>query len=86
MVYDISVDGIGVVGYMYPSSHGSGEWEYDIILRPYSYSVSDRARSFADAQIDVVSYLCQTIPYTIKFPALPESKKIIFALLQKSLG
>ena len=84
VVYDISVKGLGVVGYMYPSSHEYEVWEYDIILRPYS--VSDRARNFADAQFNVVQYLCQTIPHSIKYPALPQSTKMALGILRTMLG
>ena len=83
VVYDISVNGIGVVGYMYPSSQGYGEWEYDIILRP---AVSGKAGSFADAQSDVVCYLCQIIPHSIKYAALPKSTKMVLGILRSSMG
>jgi hypothetical protein len=83
VVYDISVNGLGVVGYMYPSSHGYEAWEYDIVLRP---AVSGKARSFADAQIDIVRLLCQTIPNSIKYPALPQTTKMALGILRISLG
>ena len=82
VVYDISVTDLGVVGYMYPSSHRREGWEYDIILRP---SVSGEASSFADAQLEIVQYLCQIIPQSIKYPALPESTKMVLGLLKASL-
>ena len=83
VVYDISVNGLGVVGYMYPSNHEYEAWEYDIVLYP---AVSGKARSFADAQIDVVRQLCQTIPNSIKYPALPQSTKMALGILRISFG
>lgn len=83
VVYDISVKGLGVVGYMYPSSHEYEVWEYDIVLRP---AVSGKARSFADAQLEIVMYLCQIIPWSIKYPALPQSTKMALGILRTSLG
>lgn len=80
VVYDVSVDGLGIVGYLYPSSGKYGAWEYDIILRP---SESGKARSFADAQLMIARHLCLNIPHSIKFPALPQSMKMA---LQKALG
>lgn len=83
VVYDISVKGLGVVGYMYPFSHENEIWVYDIVLRPAG---SGKARSFADAQLDVVMYLCQNIPLSIKYPALPQSTKMALGILRTSLG
>ena len=83
VVYDISVNGLGVVGYMYPSSHEYEVWEYDIVLRPAG---SGKAGSFADAQLDIVMYLCQSIPWSIKYPALPQSTKMALGILRTSLG
>lgn len=83
VVYDISVNGLGVVGYMYPSSHEYEAWEYDIVLRP---AVSGKARSFADAQLGVVRHLCQIVPNSIKYPALPQSTKMALGILRISLG
>ena len=83
VVYDISVNGLGVVGYMYPSIHEYEAWEYDIILRPV---VSGKAGSFEDAQFDIVRHLCQIIPNSIKYPALPQSIKMALGILRISLG
>lgn len=83
VMYDISVNGLGVVGYMYPSSHEYEAWEYDIVLRP---AISGKARSFADAQLDIVRHLCQIVPNSIKYPALPRSTKIALGILRISLG
>jgi len=68
--------------YTYPSSHWPEGWEYDIILRP---SVSGEAGSFADAQLEIIQYLCQIIPQSIKYPALPDSTKMVLGLLRASL-
>ena len=67
VVYDLSVDGLGVVGYLYPSSDKYGEWKYDIILRPFE---SGKARCFADAQLMIARHLCENIPFSIKYPAI----------------
>lgn len=83
VVYDVSVEGLGVVGYLYPSSDEYGAWEYDIILCP---SIDRKARSFADAQLKIVRHLCMNIPHSIKYPALPKSKKMVISILQKTLG
>ena len=83
VVYDVSVDELGVVGYLYPSRDEYEEWEYDIIIYPYG---SGKARSFADAQLMIARYLCQNIPYSIKYPALPQSMKMAIGILQKTLG
>ena len=83
VVYDISVNGLGVVGYMYPSGLEDEVWEYDIVLRS---AKSGKAGSFADAQLDIVMYLCQIIPWSIKYPALPRSTKMAFGLLRASFG
>ena len=83
VVYDISVNGLGVVGYMYPFSHENELWVYDIVLRPAG---SGKGRSFADAQLDVVMYLCQNIPLSIKYPALPQSTKMALGILRTSFG
>ena len=82
VVYDISVDGLGVVGYLYPSSHNDEVWEYDITLRP---SVSGKARSFAGAQLKITRHLCESIPQSIKYPALPQSMKMAIGILQKTM-
>lgn len=82
VVYDVSVDGLGVVGYMYPSSHEYEGWEFDITLRPF---VSGKAKSFADAQLLIARHLCKNIPHSIKFPALPQSMKMAIGILQKAL-
>lgn len=83
VVYDISVNGLGVVGYMYPFSHENELWVYDIVLRPAG---SGKGRSFADAQLNVVMYLCQNIPLSIKYPALPQSTKMALGILRTSFG
>ena len=83
VVYDVSVDGLGVVGYLYPSSDKYGEWKYDIILRPFE---SGKARCFADAQLMIARHLCENIPFSIKYPALPQSMKMAIGILQKTLG
>ena len=83
VVYDISVNGLGVVGYMYPFSHENELWVYDIVLRPAG---SGKGRSFADAQLDIVIYLCLNIPLSIKYPALPQSTKMALGILRTSLG
>ena len=81
-VYDISVEGLGTVGYLYaPNAYGN-LWEYDIIIRP---SVSDKARSFEEAQVDIVRYLCEILPHTIKWVALPQSVKSCVFLLRAAL-
>ena len=82
VVYDVSVDGLGVVGYLYPSSDEYVGWEYDIILRPFE---SGKARSFADAQLMIARHLCWNIPHSIKYPALPQSMKMAIGILQKTL-
>ena len=82
VVYDVSVDGLGVVGYLYPSSDERGGWEYDIILRP---SGSGKARRFADAQLMIARHLCWNIPHSIKYPTLPQSMKMAIGILQKVL-
>ena len=82
VVYDISVDGLGVVGYLYPSSDKHGGGEYDIILCP---SIDREARSFAEAQLKIARHLCKNIPFSIKFPALPQSMKMAIGILQKVL-
>ncbi len=83
VVYDISVDGLGVVGYLYPSSDEYEAWEYDIILCP---SIDRKARSFAEAQLKIARHLCWNIPHAIKYPALPQSMKMAIGILQKALG
>ena len=82
VVYDISVDGLGVVGYLYPSRDEYEEWEYDIIIYPYG---TGKARSFADAQLMIARYLCENIHHSIKYPALPQSMKMAIGILQKIL-
>ena len=82
VVYDVSVDGLGVVGYLYPSSDEYEGWKYDIILRPFG---SGRARRFADAQLMIARHLCNNIPHSIKYPALPQSMKTAIGILQKVL-
>ena len=82
VVYDISVDGLGVVGYLYPSSHDDEIWEYDITFRP---SVSAIASSFEEAQLQIARHLCWNIPHSIKYPALPQSMKMAIGILQKAL-
>lgn len=82
VVYDVSVDGLGVVGYLYPSNHENDVWEYDITIRP---SISGKAWSFADAQLSIVRHLCELIPRSIKYPSLPQSTKMAIGILQKTL-
>lgn len=82
VVYDVSAEGLGVVGYLYPSTHESGGWEYDILLRPYG---SGHEGSFADAQLDIVTRLCELIPHSEKYPSLPQSTKMALGILQKTL-
>ena len=82
VVYDISVDGLGVVGYLYPSSDEYERWRYDIILHP---SGSGKARNFADAQLMIARHLCWNIPNSTKFPALPQSLKMAIGILRKVL-
>ncbi len=82
VAYDVSVDGLGVVGYLYPSSHEYEGWEYDISLRPYE---SGKARCFADAQLMIARHLCWNIPHSIKYPAHPQSMKMAIGILQKAL-
>lgn len=81
-VYDIFIQSIGTVGYLYAPKHNGGLWEYDIVMRP---SVSDEAFSFADAQINIASYLCDILPHSIKWAALPESVKKSVFILRASL-
>lgn len=83
VVYDISVNGLGVVGYLYPSNHVYEVWEYDITMWP---PMSGKARGFADAQFDVVQYQCKAIPHYIKYPALSQSTKMALGILRISLG
>lgn len=81
MMYDISMNDMGVVGYLYPPKHDFGYWEYDITLRP---SVSGKAGTFADAQIDIARHLCRILPMSIRWAALPESIKMCVSLLRIS--
>lgn len=78
-VYDISVEGAGTVGYLYAPKHNGGLWEFDIVMRP---SVSDEAFSFEEAQLKIVSYLCDILPHSIKWVALPESVKMCVSILR----
>lgn len=78
-VYDISVEGVGTVGYLYAPKHNGGLWEFDIVMRP---SVSDEAFSFEEAQLKIVSYLCDILPHSIKWVALPESVKMCVSILR----
>ena len=59
---------------------GSGN---TIILRPFE---SGKARCFADAQLMIARHLCENIPFSIKYPALPQSMKMAIGILQKTLG
>jgi hypothetical protein len=82
MMYDISMNDMGIVGYLYPPKNDFGYWEYDIILRP---SVSAKAGTFEEAQIDIARHLCQILPMSIRWAALPESVKMCVSLLRISL-
>lgn len=81
-MYDISINDLGVIGYLYPPKHEFGYWEYDIILRP---SVSAKAGTFEEAQIDIARHLCQILPMSIRWAALPESVRMCVSLLRTSL-
>lgn len=81
VVYDISLQGIGVVGYLHAPKNSFQPWEYDITLYP---SVSGKARCFENAQIDIARHLCDILPMSIKWAALPESVKTCIRLLQSS--
>ena len=82
IVYDISIQDIGVIGYLYAPKCDFQPWEYDIVLYP---SVSDKARSFEDAQIGVARHLCGILPRSIKWVALPKSVRTCISLLRTSL-
>lgn len=82
VVYDISLQGVGVVGYLYAPKRDFLPWEYDIVLHP---SVSDKARNFGDAQVGIARHLCNILPVSIKWVALPESVRTSILLLRTSL-
>jgi len=84
VVYNISVQNIGVVGYLYPPKNSFGFCEYDIVLRP-GY-VSGEAGSFEDAQIEIARHLCDVLPFNIKWAVVPESVKICVSLLRDSFN
>jgi len=83
VVYDVSVEHLGVLGYLYPSIQTYDAWDYDIVFRPYSHSGS--ARCFEEAQLYIIKHLCHAILNSIKYPALPESTKMCIHLLRAQL-
>ena len=83
VVYDVSVQGIGTVGYLYPPKWEDGEWEYDIVLPP---PASGKADSFEDAQMDIVGHLCAILPGSDRWESLPQSVKACISILRVSPG
>ena len=83
VMYDISEQHIGVVGYLYAPKNYYDSWYYDLVLRP---SVSDRARTFEDAQIGIAKHLCKMLPSSINWVKLPESTKTCIMLLRNLFG
>lgn len=79
IVYDVSVEGMGIVGYLCVPKHECGLWEYDLVLYPF---VSGKARSFEEAQIDIVKILCDIMPRSTKWDVLPKSMKMCISLLR----
>lgn len=82
IVYDISVDGFGRVGFLYPTNSG---WSYDIVMYPNGMSTSGSARTFKRAQNDIVYYLCDILPHSVKYVSIPQSMKLCIQLMRKQL-
>lgn len=81
-VYDISVDGFGRVGFLYPTNTG---WSYDIVMYPNGMSVSGSASTFKRAQHEIVYYLCDILPHSVKYVSIPQSMKLCIQLMRKQL-
>ncbi len=84
VVYDISVEGIGRVGYLYPKD--VGDWGYDIVKYPDIWSKSGMARSFEQAQHEILCHLCSHLPHSVKFVALPPAMKMTILLMKEHLN
>ena len=84
VVYDISVDGIGRVGYLYPKDVTF--WGYDIVMYPNGRSESGVSHSFEQAQQKIIRFLCSELPSSVKYVALPPSMKMCIQLMRKQLN
>lgn len=82
VVYDISVEGLGVLGYLYPK--GRSSWAYDIIM--HGWSESGTTRSFEQAQHEILCHLCSHLPHSVKFVALPPAMKMTILLMKEHLN
>ena len=83
VAYDISVDGLGVLGYSYPK-----EWPtraYDIVMYPNGWSISRTALSFESARNKILRHLCQILPHSVKFVTLPQTMKTRILLVREQL-
>ena len=84
IVFDISVDGIGRVGYLYPKD--VTYWGYDIVMYPNGRSESGESHSFEQAQQKIIRFLCSELPSSVKYAALPPSMKMCIQLMRKQLN
>lgn len=80
VVYDITVEKIGVVGYLYPKH--LGVWEYNLVIWPYE---SGSACTLNEVQIKIARYVCRGMKRLPEYVSYPQSLKTSIALLQKML-
>ena len=84
VVYDISVKGIGRVGYLFPKNFS--DWGYDIVMYPYIRPISGTKHYFEQAQYEIISHLCSELPHSAKFVALPPAMKMTILLMKEQLN
>lgn len=84
VVYDISIEGLGRVGYLYPKDFS--DWGYDIGIYPSIRSQSGMTSFFEQAQYEILCHLCCCLPQSVKFVSLPPSMKMAILLMKQQLN
>lgn len=82
-VYEVSIEGMGVMGYLYSPETLWSSWSYNLLLPPYP---SAEAHTLDEAVHRIVRFIVHKAPNSIHYAKLPDAKKQIIAMLSHDFG